>query len=283
VPKRSTPRQRIIASIRKQLAKDALDVQESRELFDNYLGRPREVDVVIEGEVAGERVLIGVEVVDHARKAGTPWVEQMIKKHERLPTTKLVLVSWSGFTKPALEVVHLHRGKVRACTPIPVEGDDGALTEDMWVDEIKMWPKRCYVAGELDDGTEVGALAPADIELLDPQGERVGTLLEFLTDVMQRPNFRERVSHEAHSHPQREAATHLTARLPMSPEYPTYTSAAEGLVRIAWLDLTAGFEFAQSKMTLDHVLIDEVQFAVGYGQLPSGHEITFARRVLTDK
>ncbi len=47
-------------------------------------------------------MVTSVECNARARRATIEWVEQMIKKHESLPTDKLVLVSKAGFTKSAL-------------------------------------------------------------------------------------------------------------------------------------------------------------------------------------
>lgn len=47
-------------------------------------------------------MVISFECTSGKRKAGSPWVEQMIGKHQRLPTHRLILISESGFTRPAL-------------------------------------------------------------------------------------------------------------------------------------------------------------------------------------
>jgi len=70
-------------------------------LPDSLTGATREVDVHIVRTVAGHAVRISVECIDHARRAGSPWVDQMHGKHQHLPTDRLVLASRSGFTGPA--------------------------------------------------------------------------------------------------------------------------------------------------------------------------------------
>lgn len=71
-------------------------------LEDLVTKEQREVDVVLESRVAGSTILIGVECRNHRRPADTPWVEAMAKKHEHLPTNKLILWSASGFYAPAV-------------------------------------------------------------------------------------------------------------------------------------------------------------------------------------
>lgn len=76
-------------------------VTESRMLTDSRTGQLREVDVVIDGAAAGYPMLIGVEARDRRRVADVTWVESMAKKHDDLPTDKLVLWSPTRFSKNA--------------------------------------------------------------------------------------------------------------------------------------------------------------------------------------
>ncbi|MCC6361679.1 MAG: hypothetical protein IT450_23325 [Phycisphaerales bacterium] len=62
----------------------------------------REVDIVIEIPAGPRTVTVGVEVSDRRRPADTPWVEAIAAKHKRLPVDRTVLVSRSGFRRPAL-------------------------------------------------------------------------------------------------------------------------------------------------------------------------------------
>jgi len=100
MPVRSTSFQRLIALIHSCLAGK---VAESAMLKDMDTGENREVDILITSCEANYKFLIGIEVVEWKRKADVPWVEKMIQKHNRLPTNKLILISKSGFTKPALK------------------------------------------------------------------------------------------------------------------------------------------------------------------------------------
>jgi len=102
MPKRTNAFQKLIALVNKQLAGHA-NVMESALLTDTVTGEQREVDVLIETSIAGYDVKLGIECIDHKRKAGAPWVEGMVQKHENLPTNILILVSRSGFFVPALK------------------------------------------------------------------------------------------------------------------------------------------------------------------------------------
>lgn len=70
-------------------------------LRDSITGEMREVDIVAKATVGSYDLFISVECRDHKRSADVTWVESMAKKHESLPTSKLVLWSRSGFTKAA--------------------------------------------------------------------------------------------------------------------------------------------------------------------------------------
>jgi hypothetical protein len=70
-------------------------------LVQRTTGEAREVDVVLRSTVGGHEVIVGIEARAAARKADLPWVESMLGKHADLPTSKLVLVSETGFTGPA--------------------------------------------------------------------------------------------------------------------------------------------------------------------------------------
>ncbi len=102
MPKRSTAFQRLVAMINASLRGSAT-VRESALLVDKTNAEEREVDILISSTIAEYPVNVAIEVIDHKRRADTPWVEEMYGKHESLPTDKLVLVSRAGFYKPALE------------------------------------------------------------------------------------------------------------------------------------------------------------------------------------
>ncbi len=61
-------------------------------MLESRAGGEREVDVAISSEVAGHKVTVSVEATASRRPATVEWVERMVKKHESLPTSKLVLV-----------------------------------------------------------------------------------------------------------------------------------------------------------------------------------------------
>ena len=145
----------------------------------------REVDVVIRSKVGEHTIVVSVECIDHSRPADITWVENMLKKHEHLPTNRLILVSRSGFYEPA-KVLAKSEG-VDTYTP------DDAIELD-WTDIVgKM--ERLFLAKydftptqhELVIQTEGGPrtfLAGGGTALQSNAGEPIGTLQDFVTFVL---------------------------------------------------------------------------------------------------
>lgn len=100
MPKRTNAFQELAAILHTKLA-PGWKVSESLLLTDAVTGDLREVDVVAQARVGIYELCISIECRDHKRPTDVIWVESMAKKHEHLPTSKLVLWSRSGFTKAA--------------------------------------------------------------------------------------------------------------------------------------------------------------------------------------
>jgi hypothetical protein len=101
VPARTNDFQKLIYLMRHNLAEGAV-VSESKMLTDLVSNDLVEVDVCIEGMMAGDLIRISVECRDRSRPADKNWVHEMKAKHERLPTNHLVLASSKGFSKKAV-------------------------------------------------------------------------------------------------------------------------------------------------------------------------------------
>src|SRR5664279_2042823 len=101
MPRRSNPFQRLAALVHQRLGEN-WKVGESHMFTDLITGELREVDIVAQCTVATYSIFLSIECRDHARPADVLWIEGVAKKHEHLPTSKLVLWSRSGFTKGAL-------------------------------------------------------------------------------------------------------------------------------------------------------------------------------------
>jgi uncharacterized protein YggL (DUF469 family) len=103
MPKRSNDFQRLIYLVQLNLSEGA-KVTESKMMRDRLTKRFREVDVVIQGKVGSQKVVVAVECRDHKRVADVTWIDMMKAKHDRLDTHALLLASRSGFTPEARDV-----------------------------------------------------------------------------------------------------------------------------------------------------------------------------------
>lgn len=101
MPKRSNTFQRLVKLLHERID-TKWEVCESEMLSHSLTGNQREVDIVLKYKLGQHQMIVSIECIDHKRKADSTWVETMAKKHDYLPTSKLVLWSASGFYKPAL-------------------------------------------------------------------------------------------------------------------------------------------------------------------------------------
>lgn len=100
-------------------------------------GALKEVDVVIRSRHAGHEVIVSVEAVAWSRPADRNWVDKQLGRHADLPTSKLVLVSQSGFTKDARAAA-----LARNAVPIAPEDLSGGDPSGKVVAAVKsLWPK----------------------------------------------------------------------------------------------------------------------------------------------
>lgn len=100
MPRRTNAFQGLIYRIQRTAASGAV-VTESKVLADSLTGALVEVDVVVEQDLGGHAIIVGVECTAEARAATVEWVNEMHAKHATLPTHHLVLVSRAGFSNGA--------------------------------------------------------------------------------------------------------------------------------------------------------------------------------------
>jgi hypothetical protein len=128
-------------------------------------GAAREVDVLIRGDLAGAPVTVAVEASRTARPATQPWVEQLVQKHADLGTSKLVMVSDSGFSAPAKRLAERH-GAV-PMTPERLADDEKIL----YAKTIDLLPLGADVRAEPPDGPIMEVKnAPAGLDVFASDG-----------------------------------------------------------------------------------------------------------------
>jgi hypothetical protein len=186
VPERTNTFQDIVALLHRHLAGDA-EVEESAMLENRATGELREVDVVIRSTVAGQEMVLGVGAT--VKKGASPWVEQMIGKHEELPTNRLVLVSERGFSAPARR--YAAKKGVALIEPTVFDDPNPALKivsqlERVWPKGLAMTPQELKIVVRKPDG-ELQRVrdVPSDGLLYFHDGTVVGTHWEMFAKVVE--------------------------------------------------------------------------------------------------
>jgi hypothetical protein len=102
MPARTNEFQEMVALLTNVMREDdSMTVTPSAMLPDIVTGTLREVDICVETQVAGYKVVVGIECRDHKRPQTVAWVEEMHTKHEALQVNATTLVSSSGFSEEA--------------------------------------------------------------------------------------------------------------------------------------------------------------------------------------
>jgi len=170
MPQRTNEKQQVIEMLKKLLAPQGCIVTPSKMLLDCELNELREVDVVAEMTVDGHLFAQSFEVVGRGRPMDITWVDGMIRKHETLPTDRLYLVSWSGFTEAALK-----RAQATAKVfPVTVEPAPGAAS--LYADQIHVALKSIKPVVKLPDGRHFGVQFVPDLGIFSDNGAVLGTV-----------------------------------------------------------------------------------------------------------
>jgi hypothetical protein len=130
MPKRTNVFQQIVAYIYSQIIPAGGKVTESAFLREDEIGEPREIDVLIEHNIAGHDIKIAVECRDYTRDQNVQWIDSLIGKYSRLKANQIVAVSSSAFSDSAKTKAAKHN--IDAITV------NEALTAN-WVSRIEKW------------------------------------------------------------------------------------------------------------------------------------------------
>ncbi len=199
----------MIAMLRAQLAAPGVTVTESKLLHDVHSGVAREVDVVSEGDFDGEHIVVSVEVMEWKKAVDLPKVEQLVKKHETLPTNRLLIVSWSGFTAEAQALLDA-TPRVDGVTPEHVRDDHGnpMQSQRLFVDQVSLAPQRCTMTVRNTDGSVETIAVDRGFVLFDAAGSELGSTGELVDEWLRRAT--EPLAMEAHGRDDRDSLTHFT-------------------------------------------------------------------------
>ncbi|MEE4249970.1 MAG: hypothetical protein V2I38_05230 [Alcanivoracaceae bacterium] len=191
MPQRTNAFQRIVTLLTATLAGQST-VEESALVQDKVTHELREVDILISTQAANYSMTIGIEVVAWSRRAGTPWVEKMRAKHANLEIDKLVLVSQSGFSKPALKKASFYNIECltveAACK---TDWPKVAKLQSEGVFQLTNFKFECSFICESQDGSREKIEAPLDTTISTTAGTI--TLSDFVRSIIHRPEFKEAI------------------------------------------------------------------------------------------
>ena len=93
--------EKAVAAIQAQI--DPTSSVSHNETIDDRLGHARQFDIVIRGTFAGQQMLGIIECKDLKRRVGNPEIDAFVTKAQDVNANFKIVISRSGFTKPALE------------------------------------------------------------------------------------------------------------------------------------------------------------------------------------
>ena len=129
-------------------------------------------------------------MISWARPADTPWVEKMRAKHDNLPTDKLILVSESGFSWPAMRKAEFY-GIETLTVEEACEADWPliAALEETGVFEVTTMDFDVAAVCKLDDGSLEQLPVPSQASFPTPSGSM--TMDAFVRALLEREDLRE--------------------------------------------------------------------------------------------
>lgn len=189
MPPRTNAFQRLVTLLTATLAGHAR-VTESAMLQDRVTGGQREVDVLVVATTATYQVNLGIEVISWSRAADTPWVEKMRAKHDNLPTDKLILVSESGFSGPAMRKAEFY-GIETLTIEEACEADWQliAALEETGVFEVTTINFDITAVCRLDNGSLEQLPVPAQASFSTSSGPK--TMDTFVRQILEKEDLRE--------------------------------------------------------------------------------------------
>lgn len=223
-----------------------------------------EVDIVMRCFLNDVVVMVSFEVVGQKRKPGTPWVHQMIEKHRGLPTSRLFLVSWSGFSKNAKAAASVEPGVVL----VPVISDpSGRLSASLLTEVLDIWPGATALEVDEFGWTPVSS----NVGIWDRNGESAGDVGDLLREMSVRAGFTDQIGGYLVQKPNPQEMRHFEVIVELKPKVSVQPPPELCLRRaetgrlhsIARIQISGQMEFTQTEQPLDMALFNETLFAHG--------------------
>src|SRR5215210_7497541 len=183
MPKRTNEFQQLMHYIYGQIVPEGATVTESAFLKERDSDSEREVDILIEHEIAGTTVRIAVECRDRSRSDSIEWIDSLIGKYRDLAVDKVIAVNRLGFAERAVQKATANRIDTRTL--------EEALDTDWSEEFIKLGivkltyrtsPKQVWI----DTKPPLAGQAKPSDPVTDQEGNVLGTLNEVIADCFER-------------------------------------------------------------------------------------------------
>lgn len=254
--KQSNKFQKLMTAIHACISK-GISVEESALLTDRETRGEREVDIVLRSKIGDYPMILSVEVRDRSRPAGSGWVEEMAGKHQALQTNKLVLVSRSGFTKPAIV-----KAKAREIETLTIEE---AFATD-WNLVLQLEGRRVFQLFNISFSCKAHIVgrndwlpAPFSAKLIMPSGE-LYSVGDFSASIVLNPSIKEAMI--SHFESTKEQEYHAVYNSPDGTLFERAPNVYDSLVKLA-IGLHLDFEATPVKFATGRFRERDIAYAQG--------------------
>ncbi len=96
--------EKLVSNFEKLLGPKGVEVKSPDYLPDRDTGEPREVDISLRSQIGSSEILVIVECRDYLHKVqDVKWIEELATKRESVGADKILAVSSTGFSRPAIK------------------------------------------------------------------------------------------------------------------------------------------------------------------------------------
>ena len=165
-----------------------------------------------------------------------------------MPTSTLVLVSWSGFTPRAADKVVRQGGRVLALTPDPVPD---ASVPPLYYQELNSTPEKAALLVRNDDGTLTKV---SDVPILvniyaAPDQQSIAfTLRDLVLRILNQGGGGEELSRQAYDHKNRESLTRFSLQRMNLDEYELFVHDGQNFRRLAAFEVSGPITLRRQPM-----------------------------------
>jgi hypothetical protein len=264
MPRRTNERQEIIELLKRVTAGPNCAVTGSKMLKDAVTGEEREVDVVAEYEVDGDRLVQSFEVTSKSRRADLTWVEQLVQKHRHLETDRLVLVSWKGFTKSARRLAEKNP-RIVLVTPQMKAGPAAPEVKRLRSSTVQFSPKKVIFVVTTASNEAVRVVVEPDHRLYSSDRTEVGTAADLTQPTLRSRKVYELTMEEVDKHDGKEPLIGFLLEVPMPDDSDLHLHQFEidELHRITQVEITGSFAHVSQPLGLEIREFLQQRFAHG--------------------